>query len=477
KLALQKRDAEIRKEISDILAGGGMSGEASHQLAAWDPYDQNASAPFFDPEWMYGITDGFDVAIGNPPYVSHDQLTNKNSLRTFAVYEPFADLYCYFIEKSVKLTSPNGTTCLITSNSFIKADYGKPLRQFLVSCAPIEKLLNIEDSQVFKSAIVNVAILLARREGKLSRVMITNEKCTDENFRQYVASKSFLLSPAAFRDSQWILREQSQLDVHNKLRVRGRTLTDMNAFIRLGLATGANDAFIISKTQAKAFIDADPKNGEIIKPILRGREIDRYIKPNPTSFVLLAKNGVNVPRDYPAIFRHLDGFGARFKKRGAQGQNWWNLRACAFYDKFKFPKVVWIELTDRARFTYCDENEILLLNSAYFLVPPGNVSVKFLTGILNSKCVEYFFNNIAATSGMGTTRWINAYVKQFPIPFATKGQQSQIEQLVEQIRAAKEKQSNSDVTTIAIEAEIDQIVYKLYDLTPDEIAIVEKRSR
>jgi len=302
-------------------------------------------------------------------------------------------------------------------------------------------------------------------------VLITNEKCTDENFRQYVASKAFFLTPAAFKDSEWILIAQAQLDVHNKLKAQGRALMEMNPFIRLGLATGANQAFIISKTQANAFIEADPKNREIIKPILRGREIDRYIEPKSTNFVLLAKNGVNVPRDYPEVYQHLDGFGSKFKKRGAQGQNWWNLRACAFYDRFKLPKVVWIELTDRARFTYCDKNEVYLLNSAYFLVPPESVSVKFLTGILNSKCVDFFFNNIAATSGMGTTRWINAYVKQLPIPSATEAQQFQIEQLVEQIRAVKNKQPNSDVTTI--EAKIDQLVYKLYDLTLDEIAIVE----
>jgi len=259
--------------------------------------------------------------------------------------------------------------------------------------------------------------------------------------------------------------------MRHKIKEQGKTLAEMKSFIRLGLATGANEVFIISRAQAITFIEADPRNKEIIKPILRGREIDRYIEPKPTSFVILAKNGVNVRRDYPEIYRHLDSFGEKFKKRGAQGQNWWNLRACAFYDKFKFPKVVWIELTDRARFTYCDKDEMCLLNSAYFLIPTEGISVKFLTGILNSKCLDFFFNNIAATSGMGTTRWINAYVKQLPIPSATKTQQIQIEQLVEQIRAEKNKQPPSDVATI--EAKIDQIVYKLYGLSKDEIAIVE----
>ena len=185
---------------------------------------------------------------------------------------------------------------------------------------------------------------------------------------------------------------------------------------------------------------------------------------------MLAKNGVNVEQDYPEIYEHLDSFGDRFKNRGAQGQHWTNLRACSFYDDFKKEKIVWIELTDLGRFALCDE-EIYLLNSAYFLLPPPDVESRFLLGILNSSTIRFYLSLIAETSGMGTSRWINNYVKDFPIPVVPRNQQANVIKLVNQILAAKNADPHADVT--ALENGIDRMVYSLYNLTREEIEIVE----
>ena len=188
----------------------------------------------------------------------------------------------------------------------------------------------------------------------------------------------------------------------------------------------------------------------------------------------MAKNGVNIEKDYTAIYNHLNSFGEAFKKRGAQGQDWWNLRACSFFDEFLKPKIVWIELSDTNRFSLCNE-EIYLLNSAYFLIPPENLSPAYLLGILNSSLMKYFLEKIAATSGMGTLRWINAYVKQFPIVTPTndkKNLASEIETLVTQILTLKEQ--NKDADTKDLESQIDQLVFKLYSLTQEEIDIIVK---
>ena len=185
---------------------------------------------------------------------------------------------------------------------------------------------------------------------------------------------------------------------------------------------------------------------------------------------MLSKNGVNLERDYPDIHEHLDSFGDKFKNRGAQGQHWTNLRACSFYDDFKKEKIVWIELSNLGRFALCNE-EIYLLNSAYFLLPPSGIDSKFLLGILNSSTIRFYLSLVAETSGMGTSRWINNYVKDFPIPVVVHEQQTGIIEIVNQILAAKA--SDSDADTADLEKEIDQMVYALYDLTPEEIAIVE----
>jgi len=142
--------------------------------------------------------------------------------------------------------------------------------------------------------------------------------------------------------------------------------------------------------------------------------IQRYYYELPNLYLLLTKNGIDVQNDYPAIYKHLDSFGDSFKTRGAKGQHWTNLRACAFFDDFKFDKIVWIELTDVGRFAKC-QDEVYLLNSAYFLITPKGVNANYLLSILNSTLIKFYLKQIANTSGVGTTRWINNYVKEFPI--------------------------------------------------------------
>ena len=241
--------------------------------------------------------------------------------------------------------------------------------------------------------------------------------------------------------------------------------------IRLGIATGSNEAFLIDEDQKRDLCEKNPVNAEIIKPILRGRDISRYSYTVPRQHILLAKNGVNVERDYPDIYEHLESFGDKFKNRGAQGQHWTNLRACSFYDDFKKEKIVWIELSDSGRFALCNE-EVYLLNSAYFLLTPSGIDSKFLLGILNSNTIRFYLSLVAETSGMGTSRWINNYVKEFPIPMVAPEQQTEIIEIVNQIHAAKI--SNPDTDTDELEKEIDKRVYALYNLTQEEIAIVEE---
>ena len=218
--------------------------------------------------------------------------------------------------------------------------------------------------------------------------------------------------------------------------------------------------------------EKSPHNATIIKPILRGRDIARYYYTLPGLYLLLTKNGVDVKRDYPDIYDHLDSFGTSFKNRGAKGKHWTNLRACSFFDDFSKEKIVWIELTDTGRFALCNE-EVYLLNSAYFLLPPSGINTRFLLGILNSSTIRFYLTQIAGTSGMGTSRWINNYVKEFPIPETSKNGQAPLVRLVDRILAAKT--ANPDADTTELEAEIDRRVYGLYGLTDEEIAAVEER--
>ena len=472
----RQRDAELRTEISTLLQRDGFPNETTEKIANWDPYDQNASADFFDPEWMFGITDGFDVVLGNPPYISHDKIPKQFKAKIkngYQSYQPFADIYCYFIEKAIGLQTEGGILSFITSNSYLRAEYGAPIRNLLRSKNVLLRMLNIEDSQVFESAIVNVAIIVSRKTINASDdyCIVVNRPFSGGSFEDFVRVKAFNYPQVYFDSKSWNLAEPKLVELQKKLEASGKTLEELNTKIRLGIATGSNEAFLIDEDQKREFCERNPINAEIIKPILRGRDISRYSYTLPKQYVLLTKNGVNVERDYPDIYEHLDSFGDKFKNRGAQGQHWTNLRACSFYDDFKKEKIVWIELSDLGRFALCND-EVYLLNSAYFLLPPSNIDSKFLLGILNSSTIRFYLSLVAETSGMGTSRWINNYVKEFPIPVVAYDQQIGIIKIVNQILEAKIV--NPDADTTDLEQEIDERVYGLYDLKQEDIAIVEE---
>ena len=474
KLNCKRRDKVLRGKLAAELTGVGMPADEAEKIAYWDPYDQNASTDFFDTEWMFGIADGFDVVIGNPPYISHDKIERQSKAKIkeyYQSYEPFADVYCYFIEKAIKLQNDEGVLSLITSNSYLRAEYGAPIRKILRSTNALKRLLSIEDSQVFESAIVNVAIIVSRKSTHLTDdiCVVVNSPYSGDSFANFIRRNGFNYPQAYFNARSWNLVEPRRVELQRKLESSGKTLGQLKTKIRLGIATGSNEAFLIGEAKKQDLCEKNPANAEIIKPILRGRDISRYDYTLAGQYILLAKNGVNVEQDYPEIYEHLDSFGDRFKNRGAQGQHWTNLRACSFYDDFKKEKIVWIELTDQGRFALCDE-EIYLLNSAYFLLPPQGVDSKFLLGVLNSSVIRFYLGLIAETSGMGTSRWINNYVKEFPIPMSPRSQQTQIIKLVNQILAER---TAPDKDVAALENEIDRVVYSLYDLTREEIEIVE----
>ncbi len=465
----EQKTFEARKKVFDA------DFENARKIAQWKPYDQNARTDWFDPEWMFGVTDGFDVLLGNPPYISHDKIPKQLKAKIknyYQSYQPFADLYCYFIEKALDLQSEIGVLSFITSNSYLRAEYGAPIRKLLLRKNILLQMLNVEDSQVFESAIVNVAIIMSRQPTNSmdNFCLIVNSPFSGNSFVDFVKTNGFNCSQDYFNSKSWNLAEPTHVELQRKLETSGKTLDQLGTKIRLGIATGSNDAFLIDENKKREFCEKNHVNAKIIKPVLRGRDISRYIYTLSGQHIILAKNGVNVKKDYPDIYEHLESFGDKFKKRGAQGQHWTNLRACSFYDDFKKEKIVWIPLSDIGRFTICNE-EVYLLNSAYFLLPPSDINLKLLLGILNSRVIRFYLGNVAVTSGMGTSQWINNYVKEFPIPTVTTEQQTEIIELVDQI--LDDKQANPDANTSSLENEIDKLVYELYDLTEDEIAIVE----
>lgn len=480
---IKKAKAALEKELNKTVPTGFEA--AVDEVTEWDPYNQNAVAPFFDAEWMFGIgvddahdgekrpsKQGFDIVIGNPPYISHDNIPSNTPCSIFQCFEPFADIYCYFYEKGISILASGGILTYITSNSFLRANYGLPLRQLIHEKCDILQIIDIEGTQVFGSAVVNTAISSFKKSKNESTAIIVNAEWLKCSIDDFVKTNMFEYRQCDFDLQPWTLSKPMDLDIRRKIEKAGKTLEDLNTKIRLGLATGDNNAFILNEEQKQKFISQNLKNAEIIKPVIRGQDIKRYCHSAPL-YLLLTKNGIDVQNEYPIIYNYLDSFGEKFKQRGAKGQHWSNLRACAFFDDFKKEKIIWIELTDTGRFSLSRKEEYLL-NSAYFLLPPLSFNAMFLLGVLNSSIIRFFVKQIAATSGMGTLRWINNYIKLIPVPEATAAQQQPIIDIVDKILSVKKVNSNAD--TSKWEKQIDVLAYDLYGLNEDEIRIVEGRS-
>ncbi len=445
-------------------------------LKELEEYKLKEERPFF--LWRLNFSEvfkekgGFDIVIGNPPYISHDKFPKyqKKSLKqNYKSFEAFADLYCYFIELAIKLSGQNAVTSFITSNSFLRANYGLPLRKFITQNSFIRRLINVEESQVFSGATVNAAIIFnSKKDGEGAKVT-TGAIKNEDSFNEYVEKNEFELDGSYFERKIWNLKAPEINKILSIIETDNKSLEQLGTKIRLGIATGDNNAFIIDREQRDDFVNSDPKNLEIIKPVLRGRDIQRYHFNFADKYLILTKNGIDVETQYPDIYRYLDSLGPKFKQRGAKGKHWTNLRACSFFEDFKQNQIIWIELTDKGRFAMSTD-DIYLLNSAYFLIPPEGMNYYSLLGILNSSVIEFYLKANGETSGMGTSRWINNHVKEFPIVKPKEESQHKLEKIVKYCSILSEQ--GSGLASKYFDILADTIVYELY--FPSEVNTANK---
>ena len=242
-----------------------------------------------------------------------------------------------------------------------------------------------------------------------------------------------------------------------------------------GVLTGYNAAFIIDNATKERLIAEDVNSIDIIKPVLRGRDIKRYQAEWAGLWLIDTHNGYgNLPAvdidDYPAIKIHLDKFYQRLEKRYDKGRTSYNLRNCAYHEEFTKEKLFWMDLTERGRFAY-SEGEMFCANSAYVL---SGKSVKYLCAVLNSELITWFLKNTALNSGMGVPRWVRFTVERLPIPQITVAEQRPFIRLVDDILAAKAADPLADTNQQG--GEIDRLVYDLYGLTAKEIEAVTLRA-
>ncbi|MCC7301113.1 MAG: Eco57I restriction-modification methylase domain-containing protein [Bacteroidia bacterium] len=474
KNSLRKKDELLRGEIAELLMNEHeLQPQAAKLLANWNPYDQNASATFFDNEWMFGLISGFDVVIGNPPYVSLQRMSDTKQLKSagYVTFENTGDLYSLFYEQGNNLLKPNGVLCYITSNKWINANYGKSTRKYFATQTNPLILIDFAKVKIFESATVFVNILLSQKAKNINELQactIEGDKLPDIDLREYFLKKRFVLKN--LDENVWKVNNVHALKINDIIEAKGTKLKEWKelSFFR-GITSGLNEAFHISAEQKDEFIRTNKKNSEIIKPLLRGKDIKRWGYEFEGWYMINSHNGlkgnhgvkpINAERDYPAIYNHLKKFEKELKLRQDQGDNWTNLRDCAFLLEFDKPKIVWIEISDRANYAY-DEEGMFLTNSAYFI---SGKSLKYILGVLNSKVADYYFFQITATIAGGRKRYTKQYVEQIPIPQITEDEQKPFINIVDYILFLKSLPDNQEARIAMgyFESILDAMVYELY---------------
>ena len=402
---MRQRLASALKE-ADFVAGD------ADKIADWDPYDQNASADWFDAEYMFGVPDGFDIVIGNPPYIQLQKNGGElGSLYRDAGYRTFAhrgDIYQLFYERGVSLARRNaGLLAYITSNSWLKAEYGKSTRRYFTeSHTPLQLVEMGKD--VFETAIVDSSILMMREGRTTGAPSVISAVDLDR-----LSNGEFPPAPEMWGqarpdgDTAWMILSNAGQSIMDKMLTRGTQLKEWDVRINYGIKTGYNDAFIIDTTTKDALIAADPKSVEIIKPVLRGRDIHRYQAQWTGLWLIVAKFGSykTLPEDFPAIHKHLLQHEDRLRNRGQcrysrsrarhsgadyPGQHHWleldNNPKDTYLDLFAKEKLIWIELVESGRFAY--DNSGIYGEATTFMLTGKDI--KYMCALLNSMLIRWF---------------------------------------------------------------------------------------
>ena len=476
KLNCKRRDKILRGKLAEELTDIGMPADEAEKIAYWDPYDQNASTDFFDTEWMFGIADGFDVVIGNPPYVRQEKIKSLKPMlkNQYDCYTGTADLYVYFYERGFQLLRDNGILTYISSNKYFRSAYGKKLRDFLTRQSTVSQLIDFGDAPVFTS-IAYPSIIAACKtltEGNQLRALNWETDSSIEEFATIFRTEGFAMPQDALTTDGWRLTSPVVLNLLDKLRNAGKPLGEyvQGQFFR-GVTTGLNKAFVIDQLTRNQLISEDPKSAEIIKPWLRGKDVKRWKVSWVRLYVIFPRRGIRI-QDYPAVKAYL----TQFKKlltpgatdgRKAGNYQWYEIQdSTAYYSEFERPKIVYPDIAVSPQFAY-DETGAYGGNTVY-IVPTKET---WLVGLLNSKLVFWFYTKTSTQIRGGFVRFIAQYVSQIPIPNIDPSQKALLENLVDKILSARRSTTDADVT--ALENEIDRVVYSLYDLTREEIAIVE----
>ncbi|WP_041200791.1 class I SAM-dependent DNA methyltransferase [Helicobacter pylori] len=447
---------------------------------------------------------GFDCIIGNPPYIRQEHIKDIKPLlqkQYQDFYNSTADIYTYFFALSYHLLKEKGFSAFITSNKYARAKYGAKLREWLLKKTTLVSYMELNALKVFESAAVDTSIMNFIKQTPPKESDFKYYEPTENDKNDLKSTPSLLMKQNALSTESFIFANATLLDLRDKIESVGTPLKDWDIQINYGIKTGANEAFIIPTEKRDAILkncddlqkdergmSERERTIELIKPILRGKDIKRYSYEWAHLWVINTHNGYTsdlkskIPpidiEKYPATKAHLDAHYDTIATRSDQGDTPYHLRNCAYLEDFEKEKIVYGEIVQEPRF-YLDNGECEL---GYFYAEATSFiltgeHLRYLLGMLHSKLITFAFKTFYAGGGLGESgyRYKKAFIERLPIPQITEKNQELARKITDgakQILALKEKDPKAN--TQRLEKEIDALVYQLYHLTDEEIKIIEE---
>lgn len=474
KSTLREKDKQLREKLAKLLEqDNDFAPEDAKQLSAWNPYDQNAVAEFFDPAWMFGVNDGFDIVIGNPPYIqlqnNGGELAQLYAPCNYKTYARTGDIYCLFYERGYQLLKPNGHLCYITSNKWMRAGYGEKTREFFAKNTNPILLIDFAGVKIFESATVDTNILLFAKAANEHKTLcaVTNKQNKDsvKNLSVFVQQSG---SVCEFSNSDsWVILSPIEQSIKRKIEAVGTPLKDWDIQINYGIKTGFNDAFIINTEKRDEILsncqteDERTRTAELIRPILRGRDIKRYGYNWANLWLINTHNGIRGKlervhiEDNPAIKAHLDQYWDKISKRADKGDTPYNLRNCAYLEDFSKPKIMYPNMTKYIPFYFDEKN--FLQNDKSFMITGKHIA--YLTAFLNSSIFKFCFLDKFPELQGGTRELRKIFFDKIPVLKVSDKENEIFKSLITDIQDDYKKEK-------AIL--IDERLFELYGLSKEE---------
>ncbi len=502
KLFLAKRNADkrkireairgIRERYKDALVDtGAVDSDSAMQLANWDMFEQNASAEFFNSQWMFGVSSGFDIVIGNPPYIqlqkaiddSH-KLGDQYIQEEFDTFAKTGDIYALFYEQGWRVLKQKGHLCYITSNKWMRAGYGEKLRGFFVKNTNPEILIDFGGIQIF-NATVDTNILLITKGANTFKtrccVCSKQDKNSLDELSDFVQHNSCVTAFAS--SDSWVILSPIEQSIKRKIEAAGTPLRDWDISIYRGILTGCNEAFIISTEKRNEILancrdeDERKRTGELIRPILRGRDIRRYSYDWAGLYLIATFPSRHYDiEEYPAVKQYLLSFGKerleqtgreyvlngqRIKSRKKTNNKWFETQdSIGYWEDFFKPKIIYPNMTQFMPFVY-DEMSFLTNQKCFILTGENSA---FLTAFFNSELFKLCFKDNFPRLGDKGRELSKIFFDRIPVIQVSEVVNDEFKQLLRQIQEAPDNEE--------ISALIEKRLSEVYNLTSAEIETV-----